>query len=222
MRVSNAFVRTITLRDPGLSRKTQRKISFKMSVLRPSETVWGPSYEGFSVYTLFLMSSSWYHNENIMMITSWGSFWGHFEWILEVFWEDFWTILGSCSLQKSSWKLSQSFVEAGSRFSEFDSDHFGGFWRAFGNHFRDILESFVDINVIMDFDMIFRWFFIDLHTLQTSKSEQITWEVLQKPNFRLVCYRMCLEIDFGRILGSGRKQFWVPIGLQKRLRKQVL
>ena len=30
-------------RDLDPSRKTQRKISFKMSVLRPSETVWGSS-----------------------------------------------------------------------------------------------------------------------------------------------------------------------------------
>ena len=31
-------------RDLDPSRKTQRKISFKMSVLRPSKTVWGSSY----------------------------------------------------------------------------------------------------------------------------------------------------------------------------------
>ena len=37
------------LADPGPSRKTQRKISFKMSVLRPSETVWGSSYGLFCV-----------------------------------------------------------------------------------------------------------------------------------------------------------------------------
>ena len=41
--------------DP--SRKTQPKISFKMSVLRHSETVWGSSYEGFPVYILLLTSS---------------------------------------------------------------------------------------------------------------------------------------------------------------------
>ena len=157
-----------------------------------------------------------------MTIISWGSFWGHFEWILEVFWEDFSIILGACSAQKSSWKRSESWVEAGSRFSEFDPDHFGGFWRAFGKHFGDILVSFVDVNFIMHFDMILRWFFIDLHTLWTSKSEQIQWEVLQKSNFRLVSYRMCLGIDFGRILESGWRHFWVPIGLRKRLRKQVL
>ena len=33
-------------RDPDPSRKTQRKTSLKMSVLRPCETVCGPSYEG--------------------------------------------------------------------------------------------------------------------------------------------------------------------------------
>ena len=30
-----------------------------MSVLRPSETVWGSSYEGFSVYTLFSLLRLW-------------------------------------------------------------------------------------------------------------------------------------------------------------------
>ena len=157
-----------------------------------------------------------------MTIISWGSFWGHFEWILEVFWEDFSIILGACSAQKSSWKRSESWVEAGSRFSEFDADHFGGFWRAFGKHFGDILVSFVDVNFIMHFDMILRWFFIDFLTLWTSKNEQIQWEVLQKSKFRLVCYRMCLGIDFGWILESGWRHFWVPSGHQKRLRKQVL
>ena len=55
----------ITLADPDRSRKTPRKISFKMSVLRPSETVWGSSYEGFSVDTLFLTSTLRHHNQNI-------------------------------------------------------------------------------------------------------------------------------------------------------------
>ena len=156
------------------------------------------------------------------MITSWGSFWCHFEWILEALWEDFWTILGSCAAQKSSWKLSESFLKAASRFAHFDADHFGGFWRGFGKHFGDILVSLVDVNFIMHCDMIFRWFFIDFHALWAGKNEQIAWEVLQKSKFRVVCYRMCLEIDFGWILGSGWSQFWVPSGRQKRLRKQVL
>ena len=156
------------------------------------------------------------------MIMSWGSLWGHFECILEAFWEDFWIILGSCWAQKSSWKLSESFVEAGSRFSEFDADHFGGFWRGFGKHFWDILLSLVDVDFIMHFGLILRWFFIDFHALQTSKSEQIQWDILQKSNFRIVSYRMCLGIDFGRILESGWRHFLVPIGLQKRLQRQVL
>ena len=118
--------------------------------------------------------------------------------------------------------LSESFLQAGSGFSGFDADHFGGFWRGFGKHFWDILLSLVDVNFIMHFDLILRWFFIDFHALQTSKSEQIQWDILQKSNFRLVSYRMCLGIDFGRILESGCRHFCVPIGLQKRLRKQVL
>ena len=156
------------------------------------------------------------------MIISWASLWGHFECILEAFLEDFWTVLGSCWAQKSSWKLSESFVQAGSRFSGFDSDHFGGFWRGFGKDFGDIFVSFVDVNVIMNFDMILWWFVTDFHTLWTSKSEQIALKVLQKSNFRVVRYRMCLEINFGRILGSNWRHFWIPIGLQKRLQKQVL
>ena len=55
----------ITLADPDPSRKTPRKISLKMSVLRPSETVWCSRYEDFSDYTLFLTSSLWHHNQNI-------------------------------------------------------------------------------------------------------------------------------------------------------------
>ena len=34
--------------------KMQRKISFEMSVLRPSETAWGLSYEGFSVLSIMI------------------------------------------------------------------------------------------------------------------------------------------------------------------------
>ena len=141
--------------------------------------------------------------------------------ILEALWEDFWAILGSCWAQKSSWKLSESFVQAGRPFSSFDADRFWGFWRGFGKHFEDILLSLVDVNFIMHFNTIFRWFFIDFHALRASKNEQIAWEVSQKSKFRVVCYRMCLEIDFGWILGSGWNQFWVPSGRQKRLRKHM-
>ena len=156
------------------------------------------------------------------MIISWGLFWGHFEWILEVFWEDFWIILGSCSAQKSSWKRSESWVRAGSRFSGFGPPHFEGFWRPPGKVFGDIFVFFLDIDFAIGFHLLLRWFFIDFHTFRTSKSEQIQWEVLQKSNFRLVSYRMCFGIDFGRILESGWKRFWVPDGLQKRLLKQML
>ena len=54
------FVLSLTAfhaKDLDPFRKTQRKISFKMSVLRHSETVLGTSYDGFSVYILFLLSS---------------------------------------------------------------------------------------------------------------------------------------------------------------------
>ena len=156
------------------------------------------------------------------MIISWGWFWGHFEWILKVFWEDFWIILGSCSVQKSSWKRSESWVEAGSRFSEFDADHFGRFWTGFGNHFGDILVSFVDIDFTMKFHMILKQFLMDFDTLSTSKIKQKAWRVLQKSTLHVICYRTSMDIDLRRISSSGWEQFWVPIGLQKRLRKQVL
>ena len=156
------------------------------------------------------------------MIISWGSLWCRFEGILEAFWEDLGTILGSCWGQKPSWKLPESFVQAGSRFPQFDAAHFGGFWRAFGEDFGDILVSFVDINITMNFYMMLRWFFMDFDTLWTSKIKQKAWRVVQKSTFHVVCYRMCLDIDFRRILGSRWKQFWVPIGLQTRFRAQVL
>ena len=63
---------------------------------------------------------------------------------------------------------------------------------------------------------------MDFDTYWISKIKQKAWRVLQKSTFHVVRYRMCLKIDFGRVLGAGWKQFWVPIGLQKRLRKQVL
>ena len=81
----------ITLRDLDLSRKTPRKISFKMSVLRPSETVWGPSYEGFSVNTLFLIS----HYHIIMPISWWSYREDCFEVILNGFWRSSGRIFGS-------------------------------------------------------------------------------------------------------------------------------
>ena len=157
-----------------------------------------------------------------MTIISWASLWGHFECILDAFQKDFWTILGSCWAQKSSWKLSESCVRAGSRFSGFGSPHFEGFWRPPGKVFGDNFVSFLDIDFAISFHLLLEWFFMDFHTFRTSQSEQIQWEVLQKSNFRRVSYRMCFGIDFGRILESGWRHFWVPIGLQKRLWKQVL
>ena len=61
-----------------------------------------------------------------------------------------------CWPATSSWKLFESLVRGGSRFSRFDSAHFGRFWRAFGEVFLDMLEPFVDINVTMDLYIIFR------------------------------------------------------------------
>ena len=216
-----------------------------------------------------------------MIISNW-AFWSHVGCILEA-WENFWTILGSCWAQKSSWKLHGRSIRLRTRSRQFDFAHFGGFLRSFGEVFGDIFQSFLntdfaigfhlllkwffidfhalqtnkneqiqwevlqklnfrfvsypmclrigfgniflfflDIHFAISFHLLLRWFFIDFHALQTSKNEQIQWEVLQKSNFRLVSYRMCLGIDFGRILESGWRHFWVPIGLQKRLRKQVL
>ena len=84
------------------------------------------------------------------------------------------------------------------------------------------MVSFVDVDCIMKFYMILRQFLMDFDILSTSKIEQKAWRVLQKSIFHVVRYRMCLKIDFGRVLGAGWEQFCVPIGPQKRLRKQVL
>ena len=66
------------------------EISFKMSVLRPSETIWGPSYEGFSVNTLFLIS----HYHIIMPISWWSYREDCFEVILNGFWRSSGRIFG--------------------------------------------------------------------------------------------------------------------------------
>ena len=156
------------------------------------------------------------------MIISWGSLWCRFEGILESFWEDLGTILGSCWVQKPSWTLLASFVQAGSRFPHQNAGHFGGFWRAFGKDFGDILVPFVDMDFTMNFYMILKWFFMDFDTLWTSKIKQKAWRVVQKSTLHLIWYWMSMDIDFGRILRSGWEQLWVPIGFPKRLRKQVL
>ena len=41
------------------SGRMQRKISMRSVHLAPSETVWGSSYEGFTVYTLFSLLRLW-------------------------------------------------------------------------------------------------------------------------------------------------------------------
>ena len=168
-----------------------------------------------------------YHDDHgvvmiLMIMRSWSSLWHYFGVILGSTWEDFGSILGSSWAQKSSWRLHGHSIRLRPRSRQFDFAHFGGCWRSLGEVFGGIFLSFLDIDFAIGFHLLLRWFFIDFHTLWTSKSEQIAWEVLQKSNFRLVSYRMCLGIDFGRILESGWRHFWVPIGLQKRLRKQML
>ena len=81
---------------------------------------------------------------------------------------------------------------------------------------------FFGLDFAIGFYLPLRRFFIDFHALQASKSEQVQWQVLQKSNFRLVSYRMCLGIDFGRILESGWKHFWVLISLLRATYKASL
>ena len=63
---------------------------------------------------------------------------------------------------------------------------------------------------------------MDFCTLWTSKNEHFAWRVLQKSNFHVDCYRRRIRIGFGRILGLGWRQFWVPNGAEMRLRKEML
>ena len=105
---------------------------------------------------------------------------------------------------------------------QFDAAHFGGFWNALGEDFGDILVSCVNIVFRMNFYRMLTSFFIDFDTFWRSKIKQKVWKVVQKSTLHLICYRMSMDIDLGRILGSGWEQFWFPIGLQKRLRMQVL
>ena len=158
----------------------------------------------------------------LVIMRSWSSLWRYFGVILVSLREDFGSILGSSWDQKSSWRLHGRSTRLRTRSRQFNSAHFGGFRRPLGEVFGDIFLSFLGIDFAIGFHLLLRWFFIDFHALRTSKSEQIAWEVLQKSNFRVVCYCMCLGIDFGSIFGSGWTHFWIPMGLQKRLRKQVV
>ena len=78
------------------------EISFKMSVLRPSETAWGLRYDLFCVSIIIgaLAVSDRNHDhdggDDVMLIL-----------------RSFGSILGSCRAQKSSWKLPERFVRAG-------------------------------------------------------------------------------------------------------------
>ena len=139
----------IILRDPDLSRKTQRKISFKMRVLWPSETVWGPSYEGFSVHTLFLTSSLWYYNENIMMITSWGSLWGHFEW----FWKPSGSIFGPFWAHLDL----KSRLGGSMRILFWTEVHFPSSWPAILEEFGSLWGRFLEICFYLFWIWILQW-----------------------------------------------------------------
>ena len=134
------------------------------------------------------------------------------------FWKGFGVILRLKIVLETLWGS----VLVGARFSGFDAAYSGGFWGPFRKVFGYILVSYVHVNFIMDFYLILQWILMDFGTLWTSKNEHFVWRVLQKSNFRLVCYRMHIRIDFGWILGPGSRQFWVPIGVQKRLREQWL
>ena len=157
-----------------------------------------------------------YKGEVVMVLLIW--FWYDFG----SFWVQFWAVLRSCWGQKSAYRLHGRSIRLRPGSRQFDFAHFGRFWETFGEDFGDIFVSFVDIDFIIKVSMILKWFLMDFDTLWTSKSEQKAWRVVQKSTLHVVCYRMGMDIDFGRILGSGWEQFHVPIAFQKRLRKQVL
>ena len=69
------------------------------------------------------------------------------------------------------------------------------------------MVSFVDIDFTMKFYMILRQFLMDFDTLSTSKIKQKALRVVQKSTLHLICYGMSMDIDLGRILGSGWEQF---------------
>ena len=150
------------------------------------------------------------------------SFWCYFEARLGGFWKHFGVMLRSKIVFEAPWTLHSSQTSISTPFPHQNSGHFGRFWRAFGKVFGIILVCFVDIDFTMNFYMILRQFLMDFDTLSTSKIKQKAWRVVQKSTLHLICYGMSMDIDLGRILGSGWEQFWFPIGLQKRLRMQVL
>ena len=135
------------------------------------------------------------------------------------FWKGFGVILRLKIVLEALWGLCSL---VGARFSGFDAAYFGVLWGPFRKVFGYILVSYVDVNFIMDFYLNLQWILMDFGTLWTSKNEHFVWRVLQKSNFRLVCSRMYIRIDFGWILGPGSRQFWARIGVQRRLREQLL
>ena len=106
----------------------------------------------FSHYHDFIIMSQLQCHDDHIVTGILKSFWMHFGSLVGGFLDHFGVMLSS----EIVLVLSGSFVETGNRFSEFDFDHFGGFWRGFGKHFGDILLFLVDVNFIMHFDMIFK------------------------------------------------------------------
>ena len=129
---------------------------------------------------------------------------------------------GHLELKKMVSEASLTLHSPQSPSRQFDSPHFGRFLWAFSGRLWKYFSDFFGVRFWNRISLACIMIFDGFHTSWTSKSEQIQWEVLQKSNFRLISYRMCLGIDFRRILESGWRHFWVPIGLQKGLRMQVL
>ena len=149
-----------------------------------------------------------------MMIIPWSSFWMHFGSLMGAFLDHFGVMLSSKIVLEALW-------ESCSCWKPFSRPKLRPFWCILEIFWADFLRYFcicVNVEFAVGFHLLLQRFFTDLHPLWTSKNEQIAWEVLQKSKFRVVCYRMCLGIDFGRILVSGWSQFCVPSGLQKRRR----
>ena len=72
-------------------------------------------------------------------------------------------------------------------------------WEGFWRYFR----IFSWYRLHWEFLLILSWILMDFDTLWRGKIEQKAWRVVQKSTLHVVCYRTSMDIDSGRILGSG-------------------
>ena len=116
-------------------------------------------------------------------------------------------------------------VLVGRRFGSVLEASWAGFWRVleasqggFSKYFRIFFGYWLRNRFLYAFIMIFDGCFDAL----AKEKWAFRMEGVAKSNFRVVCLRRRIQIDFGRILGLAWRQFRAPSGAKKRIRKEML